>query len=255
MWEVYTMNYKGIAAWVALICCTSTAMAASPLPAFDKDAVTVHPYQRTGQQYIPIDTNTIDSSHMGNTGTASHPAFYVQKIILDSTTPNPEDTTGTLQNILNAYSQRSVSVDELSKLIADVTEYYRTQGYTVPQAVIPPQEVENGILKIHVYTAKYDTIELVKNESDVKESVLQRYIHSLTTSMICRLSRHGLSWHRARKTARRNWVSKSCGGPYGITTYSSITAAAITPANTATDFIQKSTTRLIWVTKSSSAAC
>lgn len=60
-----------------------------------------------------------------------------------------------------------------------MTEYYRTQGYTVPQAVIPPQEVENGILKIHVYTAKYDTIALVKNESDVKDRVLQRYIHSL----------------------------------------------------------------------------
>ena len=178
-WEAYTMNCKGIAAWAAVVCCTSTVMAASPIPTFDKDAVTVHPYQRTGQQDTPIDTSTMDSSQMGNTGTASHPAFYVQKIILDSTTPNPEDTTGTLQNILNAYSQRSVSVDELSKLIADVTEYYRTQGYTVPQAVIPPQEVENGILKIHVYTAKYDTIDLVKNESDVKESVLQRYIHSL----------------------------------------------------------------------------
>ena len=173
------MNCKGIAAWAAVVCCTSTVMAASPIPTFDKDAVTVHPYQRTGQQDTPIDTSTMDSSQMGNTGTASHPAFYVQKIILDSTTLKPEDTTGTLQNILNAYSQRSVSVDELSKLIADVTEYYRTQGYTVPQAVIPPQEVENGILKIHVYTAKYDTIDLVKNESDVKESVLQRYIHSL----------------------------------------------------------------------------
>ena len=49
----------------------------------------------------------------------------------------------------------------------------------MPQAVILPQEVENGILKMHVYTAKYDTITLTKNESDVKDSVLQRYIRSL----------------------------------------------------------------------------
>lgn len=76
------MNCKGIAAWAALLCCTSTAMAASPIPTFDKDAVTVHPYQRTGQQDTPIDTSTMDSSQMGNTGTASHPAFYVQKIMV-----------------------------------------------------------------------------------------------------------------------------------------------------------------------------
>ena len=169
---------------IAVICSVAimsatVSMAESPIPTFDKETVTIHPYHRTGDQDKTIDIDSIGSIHDGNTGTASHPAFYVQKIILDSTTPKPKDTTGTLQHILDAYSHRNLSVDELSKLIADVTEYYRTQGYTVPQAVILPQEVENGILKMHVYTAKYDTITLTKNESDVKDSVLQRYIHSL----------------------------------------------------------------------------
>lgn len=29
---------------------TSQAMASSPLPTFDKDAVTIHPYNRTGRR-------------------------------------------------------------------------------------------------------------------------------------------------------------------------------------------------------------
>lgn len=173
------MNYKIAAAWCAMMLCSSAAMASSPIPTFDKEAVTVHPYQRTGQQEKTLDMQGIDDSKLGNTGTAEHPTFYVQKIIIDSTTPDAADSDGTLQHILDSYSHRSISVEEMSALTAKVTEYYRTQGYTVPQAVVPPQEVENGVLKIHVYTAKYDTITLTKNESDVKDSVLQRYIHNL----------------------------------------------------------------------------
>ena len=175
------MNYKLAAAWSAVMLCTSAVMAASPIPTFDKEAVTVHPYQRTGQQDMAPDIQGIEDSKTGNTGTAEHPAFYVQKIIVENTTPGAEDSDGTLQRILDSYSQRSVSVEELPTLTAKVTEYYSTKGFTVPQAVIPPQEIEKGILKIHVYTAKYDTITLLKNESDVKDSVPQRYIRSLKT--------------------------------------------------------------------------
>lgn len=81
------MNYKIAAAWCAMMLCSSAAMASSPIPTFDKEAVTVHPYQRTGQQEKTLDMQGIDDSKLGNTGTAEHPTFYVQKIIIDSTTP------------------------------------------------------------------------------------------------------------------------------------------------------------------------
>ena len=80
------MNYKIAAAWGVVMLYTSVAMALSPIPTFDKEAVTVHPYQRTGQQEKTLDMQGIDDSKLGNTGTAEHPTFYVQKIIIDSTT-------------------------------------------------------------------------------------------------------------------------------------------------------------------------
>ena len=106
------MNYKIAAAWGVVMLYTSVAMASSPIPTFDKEAVTVHPYQRTGQQEKTLDMQGIDDSKLGNTGTAEHPTFYVQKIIIDSTTPDAADSDGTLQHILDSYSHRSISVEE-----------------------------------------------------------------------------------------------------------------------------------------------
>ena len=64
------MNYKIAAAWGVVMLYTSVAMALSPIPTFDKEAVTVHPYQRTGQQEKTLDMQGIDDSKLGNTGTA-----------------------------------------------------------------------------------------------------------------------------------------------------------------------------------------
>lgn len=66
---------------------------------------------------------------------------------------------------------------ELQQLISRINEYARTCGYTVAQAIVPPQEVKQGELEIAVYVAKYDDIEIISNESDVADRVLAGYIH------------------------------------------------------------------------------
>ncbi len=171
------MNYKVCSIAMVMACLGAACQGASPIPTFDKEAVTTQPYQRTGQQERLVDTSQIGSPS-GNTGTAEHPAFYIRKIVLEGT-QLPVDEQEGLQQILRAYSQRSVAVSELSVLTRKITEYYRTKGYTIPQAVLPPQEVDRGVLTIHVYTAAYDSITVLKNESDVSNSVIQRYVKNL----------------------------------------------------------------------------
>lgn len=52
------------------------AYAASPLPSFDKTAVTEYPYYRTGEQTAEVDkSKDVLEYQPGNTGTAEHPAF------------------------------------------------------------------------------------------------------------------------------------------------------------------------------------
>ena len=48
--ELNIMNKKLMAAAVMCSLMSATALAANPIPTFDKEAVTTHPYNRTGQQ-------------------------------------------------------------------------------------------------------------------------------------------------------------------------------------------------------------
>ncbi len=158
---------------------TGPVLAESPLPAFDKDAVTVHPYNRTGQQGVIIDDKDNGSKVYlpGNTGTQQEPAFFVKKINLTGETI--VDRTGNLQTILGKYTNRSVKVNELQTLIQEITAYCKNCGYTVPQATIPPQEIKNGELEVKIYLARYDIVSIAKNNSDIADSVLTNYIDYL----------------------------------------------------------------------------
>ena len=48
------MNKKLMAAAVMCSLMSTTAFAANPIPTFDKEAVTTHPFNRTGQQEQPV---------------------------------------------------------------------------------------------------------------------------------------------------------------------------------------------------------
>lgn len=153
---------------------SDVSLAASPIPTFDKEAVTVHPYMRTGEQNASVDMTKVKS---GDAKSAVKGELYVRRVVVEGT--KAKDEWGKLRAILASYEGREVKNYEFSLLAAKVTEYYRTEGFTVPQAVVPPQEIKDGVLKVHVYTARYDDVRIVKNTSDVATGVLERYLHNL----------------------------------------------------------------------------
>ncbi|MDO4921380.1 MAG: ShlB/FhaC/HecB family hemolysin secretion/activation protein [Phascolarctobacterium sp.] len=167
----------------ALLCTaiSTAALAASPIPSFDKEAVTTHPYNRTGQQQAEV-KNEQPAYRTGNTGTEERPAFYVQEIIL--TGFELPDELGELQNILAGYSRRSVGMDELQNLTSAVTDYARRRGYTVAQAVVPPQQIEDGKLEVKVYVASFDTVKITRNDSAVVDKVLQGFAEPLRSGEV-----------------------------------------------------------------------
>lgn len=157
---------------------SGAAMAQSPIPTFDKEAAAVYPYNRTGDEKTVID-EVPDDFRPGNTGTEESPAFYVKQIRLTGFTLPERD--GRLSAILADYSGRSVKVDELRALTGRLTAYAKSCGYPVAQAVVPPQEVKDGLLEIQMYVASYDTVTVVKNTSDVTDSVIKGYLQRLKT--------------------------------------------------------------------------
>lgn len=157
---------------------SGAAMAQSPIPTFDKEAATVYPYNRTGDEKTVID-EVPEDFRPGNTGTEEAPAFYVKQIRLTGFSLPERD--GRLSAILADYSGRSVKVDELRALTGRLTAYAKSCGYPVAQAVVPPQEVKDGLLEIQMYVASYDTVAVVKNTSDVTDSVIEGYLQRLKT--------------------------------------------------------------------------
>lgn len=168
---------KTVCLLLALAAAGSTAMAQSPIPTFDKEAVTTYPYNRTGEETAVEDR--LPEFQAGNTGTEEAPAFYVRRIEL--TGFSLPDERGELAALLEEYTRRSVKTEEFSALTARLTAYAKSCGYPVVQAVIPPQEVKAGVLEIRMYVASYDEVKLASNTTDVADSVLEGYLHKMKT--------------------------------------------------------------------------
>lgn len=162
---------------LALAAAGNAAMAQSPIPTFDKEAVTTYPYNRTGEETAVEDR--LPEFQAGNTGTEEAPAFYVRRIEL--TGFSLPDERGELAALLEEYTRRSVKTEEFSALTARLTAYAKSCGYPVAQAVIPPQEVKAGVLEIRMYVASYDEVKLASNTTDVADSVLEGYLHKMKT--------------------------------------------------------------------------
>lgn len=153
--------------------------AQSPIPTFDKEAVTVHPYNRTGDQDVVAgeDTWNGESYRPGNTGTEEAPAFYVKKIHLTGFAL--PDKKGQLEQLIHRYEGRSLAVSELGELTAKITAYAKRVGYPVAQAVVPPQEINDGTLEIRLYVARYDKVALTKNTTAIGDGELEKYLRGL----------------------------------------------------------------------------
>lgn len=62
------MTKTAYAAMVLSMLLTCPAWAQSPIPTFDKEAVTDHPYNRTGRQEVVVDEASSRIYRPGNTG-------------------------------------------------------------------------------------------------------------------------------------------------------------------------------------------
>lgn len=164
--------------------------AASPLPQFEKEAIE-DTYRRTGDMEPKIENKNdgLSQEHLGNTGTRENPAFYVKKI---NVTGYPiEDKFGELKKIVEGYQRKSLDIQAMRQLQNDVTKFVRDRGYTVCQAVIPPQEVKNGELEVKIYVAKYDTVTRVsqtKKEkiAEISGRVLDKYVEQIKPGEVIR---------------------------------------------------------------------
>ncbi|MBU3613204.1 ShlB/FhaC/HecB family hemolysin secretion/activation protein [Polynucleobacter sp. MG-27-Goln-C1] len=80
--------------------------------------------------------------------------FEVKSFVLEGVSILPADS---VQAILKSWIGRPVNFDDLQKACDAVVELYRKNGYTV-QAILPPQKISNGVVKILVTEAKLSSV-------------------------------------------------------------------------------------------------
>jgi hemolysin activation/secretion protein len=115
-----------------------------------------------------------------NVGSAQSAPFLVKVIEITGNTLFSNDTLTAL--VADAQGQ-SLTLAELSAAVARITDYYRSQGYPLARAIIPAQEIADGVVRINVLEARFGTITLT-NTSLVDTPLLEATIASLLSGQV-----------------------------------------------------------------------
>ncbi len=98
--------------------------------------------------------------------------FILNRIVLTGVTAFD---TGHFSTLIDEYIGRSVDVNVLNHLAARITQIYREEGYFLSRAVIPQQEVMDGIVKIQVIEGHVGNVII-----DDPDALLQKDIFDIT---------------------------------------------------------------------------
>lgn len=88
--------------------------------------------------------------------------------------PSEVLTTEELEKLTAPYLQGEVSVNDLYKLVNEINALYEEKGYIVCKAILPPQTISNGIVKIVLIEGKTGRILIQGNKSTKDEYIRKR---------------------------------------------------------------------------------
>lgn len=85
-------------------------------------------------------------------------------------------TQSELGALLSGYVGKELSFDELARAAARISEFYSSKGY-IAQALLPPQEIANGVVLIQIIEGKLGSIRLdPASSSRFKAETMKKYI-------------------------------------------------------------------------------
>ncbi|HFE7435026.1 TPA: ShlB/FhaC/HecB family hemolysin secretion/activation protein, partial [Salmonella enterica subsp. enterica serovar Newport] len=82
-------------------------------------------------------------------------------------------TQDAVQEVVSPWLNRPVSFADLQAMTDAVTQHYRNRGVLLARAILPPQTIKDGVLKIEIIPGKYDSASL-SNTSALRDSQATR---------------------------------------------------------------------------------
>lgn len=106
--------------------------------------------------------------------TGAH-SFVVEQLVF---TGNHIMTDAELQRMAAAYLQQRHDLASLRTLTTQITKAYRSRGYLLAHAYIPPQSIRQGKVSIHITEGQLDNV-MVNNHSDVQLTTINKLLAPL----------------------------------------------------------------------------
>lgn len=85
-----------------------------------------------------------------------------------------------LFRLTERYLDLEFTLAELDAIAANVTAYYRSQGYTVAQAFVPAQEVKDGLVRIQIIEGRLAAVRF-NGQQHYRDGFLQGYLDRFAT--------------------------------------------------------------------------
>ncbi len=124
---------------------------------------------KSTEPHTPISTTselTIKKEHRD--ALKQNELFMIHKIDIKG---NTHFDTKTLHSLIADAEDKKISLDELNELAIRITDYYNNNGYPLARAIIPPQTIQEGKVKIQILEVIYNKI-ILDNQSRVNDSLL-----------------------------------------------------------------------------------
>ena len=94
------------------------------------------------------------------------PRFFLRTVQVDSSSIlSPEDLTA----VLRRYENREATLGDLNSIVADINKLYQSRGFVTATALLPPQTVVNGLVRIQLIEARLGKV-IVKNNRHTRSS-------------------------------------------------------------------------------------
>ena len=100
-------------------------------------------------------------------------------------------TASSLERLLGE-AGRPMTLREVQERAERLTKLYKDQGYVVARAIVPPQDVRDGVVEIRVIEGRYERIDIT-NASEMSETLIRALLGSVRENALV----HGPTLERA----------------------------------------------------------
>ncbi|MEZ5690181.1 MAG: ShlB/FhaC/HecB family hemolysin secretion/activation protein [Rickettsiales bacterium] len=93
-------------------------------------------------------------------------------------------TAEDMRNIKPIYEEKlrkDINLRELNEIADKITSYYRNKGFILNRAVVPPQRIKDGVVRINIIQGFVSDVQL-KGDVDVTDSILHEYAEKIKES-------------------------------------------------------------------------